>query len=80
MEEALVKLPKKFFDDHRDRELPTPKVIKETSRHYFVSASDEELVELGDDAVFYTNPHSEFWKELPGLYKSAKATLRALGR
>ena len=36
----IIKIPKRFFEDHRDccDEEATPKIIKETKKHYFIAS------------------------------------------
>ena len=51
---TLVKLPKHFFDDHRERDCETPVVVKETARHYHVELSDPALIDLYQDAEMYS--------------------------
>lgn len=71
----MIRLPKLFFDDHWERELPTPVIIKETARHYFVSADDPAIPELLDDAEYYTDPYGP---DAPWLKRSALATANAI--
>lgn len=71
-----VRLPKVFLDDHADRELPTPEIIRETARHYIV-ADDDAMPELWDDARHYADPNGP--DELPpGLRSAAIACERAI--
>ena len=70
----FVQVPKKFFDDHAERELPTPHVIRETSRYYLVNRDDEAVPELIDDAMHYADGVDQADR---GLIASAKAVLRA---
>lgn len=76
----LIKLPKGFFDDHCERDLDTPEVVKETDRHYWVCKNDPAIKELKDDAEYYIDIwNAGGWeKYLFGLIQSAKATLKAL--
>lgn len=76
----LVRIPKRFLDDHAERDLDTPKIERSTSTHYWVNTEDPALDELVSDAEHYAEggvstidfPH------LLGIVASAKATLRAL--
>lgn len=77
MSDALIKLPKVFFVDHRERDLDTPVVVKETARYYFVSKSDQALSELLDDARHYASQNGPD-VIFAGLKSSAKATVKAL--
>lgn len=82
--DSLVRLPKRFFQDHEDRFLPTPAIVKETRYHYFVEIDDEHLGELFDDASHYAS-HPDYASTCGlGLVASARATrdncLKALRR
>jgi hypothetical protein len=73
-----LELPKVFFRDHEDRELPTPTVVAETARHFIVCADDPNIPELLDDARHYADPRAtdcEFW-----LRNSAHALVKAIER
>lgn len=76
----LLKLPKRFFEDHRERDLDTPIVVKQNSSYVWVDQSDPHLAELKSDADYY----SDMWdiggfdKWLFGICRSAKATVKAI--
>jgi hypothetical protein len=76
----LIKIPKRFFDDHRDRDLDTPEVVKSNQNHYWISKSDFAIKELIDDAEYYVKMGElGAWdKWMFGLVGSAKATLKSL--
>ena len=76
----LIKLPKVFFRDHKERELDTPTVVKENSRNVWVNANDPYLGELKADADYYSDMWDTggFDKWFFGLARSAKATLKAI--
>jgi hypothetical protein len=76
----LIKLPKAFFIDHKERDLDTPKIAKETKANIWVSAEDPYLAELKSDAAYYSDmADMGAWdKYLFGLVRSAKATLKAI--
>lgn len=73
----LIRLPKRFFDDHAERDLDTPAIVRETKAHYFVRANDPALDELREDAEFYAAEHGPDLLP-PGLKASAHATFAAL--
>ena len=75
MPDRLIKLPKRFFDDHAERGLPTPEVIREYSNNYAVSINDPELSELLSDAEHYADAVDQAER---GLITSARATCRAI--
>jgi hypothetical protein len=63
-----VKIPKHFFWDHSCRDLPTPQVIRETSRHIEINTRDEAFAELCEDTEFYCTPqHFENQYRNPAL-------------
>ena len=76
----LIKLPKRFFQDHKERDLDTPTVVKENSRNVWVNANDRHLAELRADADYY----SDMWDMGGfdqwgfGIARSAKATIKAI--
>ena len=39
--ENLIKIPTRFYEDHLERDLECPAIIKETKTHYWISADDE---------------------------------------
>ena len=76
-----VKIPRRFFDDHRDRvaHAPLPQIIRETNKHYFISSDDRGIYDLLSDAEYYAElsiHDSDAW--LFGVIRSASATLKAL--
>lgn len=73
----LVRLPAMFYADHMDRSLPTPKEVRGTTRHVWVSCDDPALAELLDDARHYAHPNGPD-NCSPGLIASAKATVAAI--
>ena len=73
---TLVKLPKHFFDDHRERDCETPVVVKETARHYHVELSDPALIDLYQDAEMYSLHGGQYTPS--GVARSAEATFNAL--
>jgi hypothetical protein len=74
----LIRLPKSFFDDHDERGLPCPEVIKTTKPHYWVAPDDPVLAELLSDAEHYCDPNGPDAEGLGGLKRSAKATVKAI--
>lgn len=74
---TLRRIPKRFFDDHAERDLDTPAIVRETNAHYFISIDDPFVAELRDDARFYAAEHGPDLLP-PGLKASARATLTAL--
>ena len=51
----MLKITKMFYDDHAARDLPSPKILKETKTHYFICTKDKSLLnELEDDDDYYS--------------------------
>jgi hypothetical protein len=78
MTDKLLRLPHKFFDDHGDRALPTPDIVRATASHYFIRADDPAVESLLDDARYYTDPYGPDAEWLGGLKASARATIKAI--
>ena len=74
-EEIVIKVPAHFLDDHADRDLPTPAILKRCGRYYMVAIDDPALGELLSDARYYAWDVDEAPR---GLIMSARATVRAL--
>ena len=75
---CYLRIPKLFFDDHGDRDLPTPQVQRETKTHYWIMKRDEHLPELISDAEYYAETF-DGWDESAKRYiKGARRLLDAL--
>jgi hypothetical protein len=72
---TLIRIPKRFLDDHLERDLPTPEIVRETSLHYFIASGDPAIGELIEDARHYADGLDEAPR---GIVMSARATLRAI--
>lgn len=77
---ASVKIPRRFYDDHTERELPAPGILKSTRTHYWIDALSPDLAELLEDAEFYSSDaiDAAAFPELFGLKSSARATAAAI--
>lgn len=74
---AEIRIPKRFFLDHWERDLPTPEILRDTAKHYFISSDDPNLPELLDDAAHYAHAHGP--DEAPaGLKPAARALIEAV--
>ena len=83
MKNATIRIPQRFFDDHEERDLPAPEVVKWNKRHYWIDANSEHLAELHADAFFYSDFQHwdfEFGSRLWGLCVSAAATEKAISK
>ena len=74
----MIRLPRHFFDDHRERLLPTPEVERSTAKHVWVREDAPELPELLSDARYYASEAMYMDPPMPGLASSARATAKAL--
>ena len=73
---GTIRIPKRFYDDHVERDLPAPIVIKSTTKHYWIDSVGKAVVELLDDAEFYADADGPDVDT--GLRSSARATARAI--
>lgn len=73
----LLRLPRRFYDDHEMRDLPTPSAVRKTKRHVFVLPDDPRLPELLSDALSYSDS-GDFDPCYRGLCMSACATVAAI--
>lgn len=76
MKPNLIAIPQAFYDDHRERNLPSPAIVRTTARHYWIDTTDPQIAELLDDAAYYADP----WGPDAGigLRSSARATAAAI--
>jgi hypothetical protein len=51
----IIQIPKRFYDDHVERDLPAPTIVHETGRYYLIRSDDPALPELLNDARYYAN-------------------------
>ena len=75
MKTSPLRLPRRFFYDHAERDLPTPVVIRITPSYVFVDGNDPNIAELINDAEHYADDYGPYGGAL--LKKSAIATIRA---
>jgi hypothetical protein len=77
---ATVRIPKGFYQDHCERDLPAPVAIKETKSHVFLDTNDAKFTDLLDDAMWYAKLNSEGRDDPAGpTIKQARALLKHLG-
>ena len=73
-----IRIGKRLYDDHCERDLIAPTIIRETKAHYFIDGADNEaLRELWSDAEYYKD-NQWFEPEYFGLCRSASATFNAI--
>jgi hypothetical protein len=71
----LIKLPRMFFDDHEERALATPAVVKGTRTHVWIRRDDPAVPELLADAHYYADGTNAVW-----LRPGARAIVAALSK
>lgn len=77
---ALIAVPATFFDDHADRDLPTPDEVRRAGHRVFIRANDPSIHSLRRDAAFYADPACMDASDCPAaIIRSARRTLVALG-
>lgn len=74
----LVTIPRRFFDDHADRDLETPEIIKATKTGYTIRLDDPAVPELLGDAEYYAEMAGDMERYMFGICMSAKATAKAI--
>ena len=77
----LIRIPKRFYQDHVERDLEAPAIVRQSKGHYFIDATSEHFDEFSSDASFYADPACfdfEFGSHLASLILSARATERAI--
>lgn len=73
-----VRLPRRFYDDHAWRGLPTPPALRVTERHVWIDPEHPYVSELLSDARHHAEEAMYFDPPMPGLASSARATIKAL--
>lgn len=73
-----IRIPRRFFDDHSERELPTPVIVRQTARHVWIHAEDSALPELLNDAQYYADKFGPECYGEPHIKPAARALLKAL--
>ena len=71
------KITKRFYEDHVERDLPAPDVVKETKTHLWIDAIENDAMsELRADAWFYAEGNVDGHDH---LVRSAIALLHVIG-
>ena len=73
------KITKTFYQDHVERDLIAPDVVKKTKTHLWIDATENEsMAELRSDALFIALGNIDGF-QYEGLRKSAIALLEVIG-
>jgi hypothetical protein len=60
----MIRITKHFYNDHVERDLEAPAIIRASKRYYWIDPNDPRFEELHADAIFYRG----MW--LDGAYDS----------
>lgn len=72
-----VRVPRTFYSDHEDRDLPTPRELGGGARYVIIDVRDPALVDLLADARYYADADGPDLADR-SLRRSAAATVKAL--
>ena len=73
------KITKRFYEDHVERDLIAPDVVKKTKTHLWIDATENEaMAELRSDALFIALGNIDGF-QYEGLRRSAIALLDVIG-
>jgi hypothetical protein len=75
---ANVKIPRMFFEDHAQRDLPTPTIVGKVRGGYIIDTNDKAYDELLNDAAYYAHPDGP--DQCPEVKAAAKRFLKAIAR
>lgn len=73
---ARIRIPKRFLDDHEERELPTPD-YRSWRGGYVIDTDDPHFAELMDDAKYYCDDVDQCE---PGLKRAAKSLVKTVAK
>lgn len=77
----VLAVPATFYDDHAERDLPTPVEVRRAGSRVYIRADDPAIESLRRDAAFYADPRCMDASYCPrSIIESAKRTLSALAR
>lgn len=71
-----INLPRRFYWDHLERDLPTPEMLQSNAAHIVVDAADPAMAEYLADAEYYASNAMDQCP--PGIRASAVATVAAI--
>jgi hypothetical protein len=75
----MKRIPKRFFDDHEERALPSPDIIKQNKTAYWIVDEGEGYDELLDDAKYYADSYGPD-DNCGNIKRAAIALLKAVAR
>jgi hypothetical protein len=71
-------VPRLFFRDHAERDLPTPDIARQNHRHVWIDPADPYAPELLNDARYYVDVLGMDFHNMHAIRESARWTVRAL--
>ncbi len=79
MKPEPIRLPRMFFDDHVERDLPAPEVVRENSRSVWVIPEGDGWEDLIGDAWHYSDPRDGWADDSTRFCYAAQRLLKAAG-
>jgi hypothetical protein len=76
----MIRITKRFYDDHSARDLEAPPVIRETKTHYYIDETHPDMSELISDAKYYVEGLEDgSWQDeyVRGIARSGRALIKA---
>ena len=67
-----------FYDDHVERELPSPHIVAIKGRRYLCEGTADEWRELLSDARYYSDVVGFDFEGMHSMARSARATVKAI--
>ncbi|MCH8325108.1 MAG: hypothetical protein IIB83_00865 [Bacteroidetes bacterium] len=74
----IAAIPQMFYDDHVERELPSPCITAIKGRRYICEGSNDEWTELLSDARYYSDVIGFDFEGMHSMARSARATVKAI--
>ena len=75
-----LRIPRGFFDDHKERDLATPVVVQESQTTVWISRRDPALPELIEDAQYYAETFEGWTDDAHRFVRMARSLLSSLNR
>lgn len=77
---VTVKIPKKFYIDHLERDCEPGTIIKVLASHYVMELTESAYYDLKSDADYYRDCGESMGFDMQWLISSARATYNAICR
>lgn len=79
-ESRVIKLPATFFNDYEERELPTPNVVRRSSRFVWIKLDDGALSDLLQDARWYASEDVDLDSDALWVRRAARTLLASFNK